>query len=87
MKDVDCRQQLSYQMLRLFIRQRSIPSVKLVSKDFFTELKDAMDVFGVALIVLQNIQQPHKLFVVYQLAKQTDFTHGRIVYSIGYVLN
>jgi hypothetical protein len=44
-----------YQMLRLFNRQSSVSFVEFVREHLLTEFKDAVDVFGITMVILQNI--------------------------------
>ena len=87
MQHVDSSQQLFQEISGLVDGERPVPAIEFVSEHLVAELKDAVDVFGLPLVVLEDVEQAHELLVVDELAKQGNFAHRGVVDSVGDVLN
>jgi len=84
-QDIHRNQQVANDGPCLVDRQCCIAPVELISKHFLAELEDAVDVLGLALVVLQNVQEPDKLLVVDELSEQADLPHGGVVDPVRHI--
>jgi len=85
---VNRTEKLPHYSFLLVYRQRTFSLIEFICQHFITVFEDAVDVFCcLALIILENIEQPHKLIVTCQLSEQAYLAHSAVVDAVGHVLN
>lgn len=75
MQNINGSQQLFHEVAGLVNRECPVPAVKLICQHLIAEFKDAVDVLGLALVILKDVKKAYELLVIDKLPQEGDFAH------------